>query len=241
MADTALTIITDAMMDIGVLADGEAPTASQAAGALRKLNNMIESWNIDELMLYGHTSHVMPFVANQSVYTVGTGGSINIDRPDYIEGAYIRDTTLPAANVQDIPLYIYNDQEWDDVAFKSMNSAYPNYGIYIYYDFPLIKLYPLPVPNSSQYQLVIWVKGQITSFSTLTQQVQLPSGYKRALTSNLCIEIAPSYSLGVPDDIRMIARNSKDDLRVKNFQLSELVLDPRICSRYFDIKTGRYI
>jgi len=50
MADTALTIITDSLLDIGVLADEEVPTASQAAGALRKLNNLIDSWNIESLI-----------------------------------------------------------------------------------------------------------------------------------------------------------------------------------------------
>lgn len=239
MADTALTIITDALLDIGVLSDEATPTASEAAGALRKLNNMIDAWNIENLMVYGSTQHILPLVADKGIYTIGVGGDLNIARPNNITSAYVRDTSQPASNQLDWPLTIYNNQDWADVAFKGLTSSWPNWGVWFDQTFPLIKAYLNPIPNSSQYSLVFWDSGILGNL-LLNDLITLAPGYKRALTANLCIELAPSYGVQVSETIARVAMESKADIKIKNFQLNTLSVDPLLAGGSFNIRTGWY-
>jgi hypothetical protein len=44
MATPLLTIITDALLDLNVIAEGEEPSAAQGKHALRQLNNLMDTW-----------------------------------------------------------------------------------------------------------------------------------------------------------------------------------------------------
>jgi hypothetical protein len=221
MTDTALTIITDALLDLGVLADEETPTASQAVGGLRKLNNMLESWGLEDLMLYGDTSYVIPFVIGKQIYTIGPGGDFNIPYPDKITGFYTRDTTLVPPNTLDIPLEMLTDQEWQDWPSKTQTAQWPNWGVWVNDEYPLKQAFVTPIPSTSQYALVMWVNGPLGSL-TLNQAISLPPGYKRALTANLALELGPSYEVTPSPVIAAIAQSSKAAIKVRNFQLNTL-------------------
>lgn len=236
MADTALTIITDALLDLGVLADEEVPTASQAAGALRKLNNMIDAWGLESLLLYGDQSYVLPFTAGKGVYTIGPGGDFNISRPNVISAAYTRDSYLPPTSTFDTPLMIYTDEQWQDSPLKGQTAAWPNWGIWFNYTYPLIQAYVNPIPATSQYQLVIWTTGVLGNL-TLDQVIALPAGYKRALTSNLVIDLASSYEREPSASTVQIAQTSKANIKVQNFQLNTLSV-PGMGGQY-DIVSNR--
>lgn len=231
MADTALTIITDAMLDIGVLADEEVPTAAQAQSALRKLNNMIDSWNIENLAIYGSTQHVIPMTPGHGMYTIGEGGDLNIARPNNITSASARDLTLPPEMQVDYPLYMMSDMEYQNIVQKGLQSPWPNMAIWFNKKYPLIEAYVYPVPTNGNFGVVIW-DGGILNNLTLHQEVNLAPGYKRAITANLCIELAPSYGVEVPDTIETIAVQSKADIKTKNLQLNELVPFGRGNGRY---------
>lgn len=236
MAETALTLITDALLDLGVLADEETPTASQAVGGLRKLNNMIDAWSIENLLLFSAQSFTIPMVAGQGVYTIGPGGDVDVDRPLNVTSAYVRDTSLPITQQMDVPLYLYNNQEWQDVAFKSQQASYPNWGIWFDSGYPLVRAYMNPVPSSSQYSIVFWTSGPIGDL-TLNQVISLPPGYKRGLVANLAIELAPSYGVQISPALAQIANDSKARLKIKNVQINEL--GSRM-GGWYDIETGRY-
>lgn len=231
MADTALTIITDALMDIGVLADEEVPTASQASSALRKLNNMIDSWNIENLAIYGATEYVLPMVAGQGKYTIGEGGDLNVPRPNNITSAAARDLTLPPESQVDYPLYIMSDLEYQSIVLKGLQSPWPNMAIWFNKTYPLIEAYVYPVPTGSNFGVSMWDSGILNNF-TLHQVVNLAPGYKRSITANLCLELAGGYGVSVPDTVQTIAVQSKADIKTKNLQVNELSPTGRGNGRY---------
>jgi len=238
MADTALTLITDALVDLGVLSDDETPSASQAVGGLRKLNNMIDAWNIENLMVYGAMPYVLPLVAGQNAYTIGPSGNLNIPRPATVESVYLRDNTQPVSNQLDLPLYMYNDMEWQEVGFKGQTATYPNNGVWINQSFPLLVANFDPIPSTSQYSAVFWVSGLISTLG-INDVVTLAPGYKRALTSNLAIELAPSYGVEVSSATVKIAQDSIEKLKIKNYQLNEMELPYSLQGwGNFDIRTG---
>lgn len=232
MADTALTLITDALLDLGVLADEESPTASQAAGGLRKLNNLIDAWNIEGLMVYGTTQSILPLTAGVGQYTLGSGGTMNIPRPNTIVAAYVEDTTLPLEQRYDFPLYMYTVEEYADVGVNAITSPLP-LGIFIDDSFPLSNVYLWPVPSTTNYNLILWSNGILNNLS-LYGVVGFANGYKRALTANLCEELAPSYGVQVPQSVAKIAAQSKADLKLNNFSLNELKVDDNLYGKRYN-------
>lgn len=71
VSSTGLDIITGAMRSIGVLEAGETPNAQDAADALQVLNDMMESWSLDHLIIYASVENLLSFTAGQYQYTVG--------------------------------------------------------------------------------------------------------------------------------------------------------------------------
>lgn len=237
MADTVLTLITDTLLDMGVLANSAQPTAQQTTQALRKLNGMLETWSIEGLLTYGISINILPLVSGKQIYTLGVGGDLNIPYPNSIINQTIRNTSLPATQQQDYPLYRYNDEEWSNVAFKSQQSAWPNWGIWFNETYPLMKANVLPIPTNNQYSIVLWVEdniGNYTSNTTLT----LSPGYRRAITTNLYLELAPSYSIQVDEQARQNAIQSKAIIQSNNLQINQLV--PNFSNaKWYDIVTNK--
>jgi hypothetical protein len=222
MAYTALNLITDVLLDMGVIADQETPTASQAAGALVKLNDLIESWNLDPQKLYGATQYLVPLIANKSTYTIGSGGDLNISRPADITNAFVRNNVLAASQRQDIPITILTDQQWQDVPVKGQQGSYP-YAIWFNMEYPLITAYITPIPTGGNYSLVLWDKNDNQQLA-LNTVLSLPQGYKRALKYGLFIELASGYQLEVPLTISTLAGTSKMSIDRQNLQVNELAV-----------------
>ena len=98
-----------------------------------KLNDLIDSWNLDPQAVYGANQYIIPLVANQGVYTIGSGGNLNIPRPTLIQQAFIRQTSLPVNNQTDIPLPILTNQQWANLPQKAQVSSFPFYAVLYYH------------------------------------------------------------------------------------------------------------
>lgn len=233
--ETARNLITNALLDLGVLADGETPTASEAVGGLRKLNNMLDAWNIERLMIYGAIQNVFTLAPDQGTYTLGISGNFNIPRPNEVMAAYLRDT---ASNPQaDIPIYIQTNEEYADLPYKLEAQTYP-YNIYINNTFPLSTVYLNPVPTSTQYKLVLWTSGIISNLD-LDSQFTFPAGYAQTIEANLAIILAPSYGVEPSAVTVNLARTGKSNIKAQNFNINELRL-PFYYPTTFDLKTGNW-
>lgn len=220
MAYTALNLITDVLLDMGVIADQETPTASQSVGALVKLNDLIESWNLDPQKLYGATEFIIPFVANKATYTIGIGGDLNIPRPNGVFAAFVRNTTATPSQQQDIPITILNDQQWADIPVKKMTGTFP-YAVWFNMTNPLITAYVTPIPTGSNYSLVFWDNNDNATLA-LNTVLDLPPGYKRALKYALFIELAAGYQIQVPASIASLAISSKLSVDRQNVSINTL-------------------
>lgn len=220
MAYTTLNLITDVLLDMGVIADQQTPTAAQSVGALTKLNDLIESWNLDPQKLYGATQNLLPFVANQASYTIGLGGNLNITRPDMIAQAFVRNTSAVPSQQQDIPITVLTKEQWEDIPMKSMTGTYP-YAVWFNMTNPLITAYVTPIPTGSNYSLMFFDQNAISELA-LNTVLALPPGYKRALKYGLFIELAPSYQIEVPNTITTLAATSKMSVDRSNVEINEL-------------------
>lgn len=196
---TARTLIKRALQKNGVLTKGEAPSGDEASDALQTLNAMLGTWSNDSLLIYARLSESFVLTSGQSAYTIGSGGNFNTARPMQILSAYVR-----IGNI-DYDLDIINGVAYDDITLKSLQSSIPSA---LYYDgnSPLgtITIYPVPTTGT----LYIRSEKQLSSFTTLDTDLDLPPGWDKAIVDNLSIELAPEYGQPVTEAMYMMATNS---------------------------------
>ena len=81
-----IDIISRAMKDIGALASGETPAPDEAQDAFDMLNDMIDQWSNEDMMVFYKTEIVYPITPGQTQYTIGPGGQIGATVTGSISG-----------------------------------------------------------------------------------------------------------------------------------------------------------
>jgi hypothetical protein len=89
-----IDIISRAMKDIGALAAGETPAPAEAQDAFDMLNDMIDQWSNEQMMVYYKTEIIFTLTAGQTQYTIGPGGQVDSSFTGSISG-----TTLTVTNI----------------------------------------------------------------------------------------------------------------------------------------------
>lgn len=209
---TVRDLIKKSLLQIGAIAPGETPSASESSDALVSLNAMISSWNTDGFMIYQNTREAFSLVASQSSYTIGVGGNFNTSNPMLIEQASIIDTNSNPA--VEYGLRINSTQEYANIPDKALISKLPT-DLYFKRG-PVtsqIIIYPVPSENS---QIVLYSRKPFTAFASLNDSVSLPEGYERALYYNLALELAAEYGRAPSDLVYKFANDSKALIRRVN-------------------------
>ena len=220
---TALDIIKQALKASGALGVGQTPLAEDLNDAFVQLNWMIAQWQEKRWLVYVlETKGVV--ATGQTSYTAGPGGDFDFpSAPSRIESAFFRQTVQSEPNQIDYPLKIIPSREnYNTIALKQLQS-FPSY-IFYESDFPLGKVYPWPVPQSSIYEVFISVKTQLSAFATPQTLVNLPAAYYAALFFNLAIRLGVIYKL--PDDPKLVglAKDALNVVRGANTQIANLAV-----------------
>src|SRR5262245_8919841 len=84
---TARRLIYDAYRALGVLRPGQGTSPEGQDDAFGILNDMIDSWNTERLMIPAMRRDLYPLTAGVSCYTLGPGGTLGGDRPQRIDSA----------------------------------------------------------------------------------------------------------------------------------------------------------
>jgi hypothetical protein len=208
---TAIEIIKRSLRSLNVIGGSEAPTAEMASNALDLLNAMLGSWSNENLLVYQTTLLNFPLVAGQSNYTIGTGGDFNTQRPTSFEGGYIRWNSI------DYPLSFINTDQYDGIPLKSSPNQI-SYAIYVDAAFPLTTLKLYPTPNDATAVIYLEARIPFTEFTSLTDPINMPPGYERALDRNLALELAPEYGVQAQPRLVLMASNARKWLKRTNYQ-----------------------
>jgi hypothetical protein len=91
-----IDIISRALKDIGALEAGETPAPADAQDAFDMLNDMVDQWSNEQMMVFYKTEIIFTLTAGQTQYTIGAGGQINGTITGSISG-----TTLTVTDVSD--------------------------------------------------------------------------------------------------------------------------------------------
>jgi len=237
MADVR-DIVTEALLEIGVLSQGETPSAGDAASALSALNRLVDSWAAESLAIYEAGRTTWAITTSTRDYTVGTGGTINRAFPVWVDGVrYYSSATTP---VTEIPLTLLTNEAWAAVAQKTATAETPSCA---YYNrtWPLGTLSLWPTPTSTTLIGVLYAPMQVTEFASLSTAVSLPPGYRRLLVKGLATEIAGSYGAPVSPELKAQATDAKAVVKRANTRQRDMRFDGGALvqgSHAYDILTG---
>ena len=115
-------IINGSLRLIGALAEGEVPSAETSADALMAMNQMIDSWNTERLMIYNTIDQIFTWPSDEITQTLGPTGDFVGLRPVALDDStYYRDASTGVS----YGIKFINQQQYDGIAVKTVTSTYP--------------------------------------------------------------------------------------------------------------------
>jgi len=205
---TANSIIERALVKARVYYPGEAIPEAKAAQIFAELNDMLESWALEELMVVADVLESFALVIGQAEYTYGVGGNFNSPRP-----IDIRDDSFIRAGSTDYPVALKTVDFYRGKANKS-TSGDPEIIAYNP-EYPLGKVMLYPTPSATN-NLHLRVRKEINRFTDRTTSIELEPGYSRAIISNLAVEISPNFGKKVSETLAYVATQSKRSIKSVN-------------------------
>jgi len=205
---TAGDIINGSLRLIGVLAEGEVPSAETSADALSAMNQMLESWNTERLAVFATQDQVFSWPPSTISRTLGPSGDFVGNRPVLLDDAtYFRD---PASGIS-YGIKLINQQQYDGIAVKTVTSTYPQV-MWVNMTYPDIEMYVYPVPTKLLEFHFISVE-ELTRPANLATDLTFPPGYLRAFRYNLAMEMAPEFGVEPSGQVQRIAMSSKRNIK----------------------------
>jgi hypothetical protein len=208
MATTAGDQINRALRLLGVLAEGETPSAATSQDSLVALNQMIESWSTERLSVFCTQDQIFTWPAGEITRTLGPSGDFIGNRPVLFDDAtYYRD---PGTNVS-FGIKFINQQQYDGIAVKTVTSTYPQV-IFVNMTYPdaTMTVYPKPTRDLEWHFISV---QELSNPAVLTTNLTFPPGYLRAFVYNLAMEIAPEFGVEPSPQVTRIAMTSKRNLK----------------------------
>ena len=216
---TARDLINSALVDIRVKANGQTLAASHLSDGLDTLNEIIDAWASENLMIYGSSEEVFSLVSGQRIYSIGTSGTPDFDteRPTSIMlgGWFIRDGD------SDYPVHHMSVEQYRRIFTKGITGRPYIFTYLPTYPNGEIKLYYTPDSNYSLYMRTV---KPLSGLSALSTTFSFPPGYQRALRKALAVELAEGYGKNVTQTLYMAAKESKQVIKRTNAQRVEPVM-----------------
>jgi hypothetical protein len=205
---TAGEQINGALRLLGVLAEGETPSAATSQDALFALNQMIDSWGTEKLSTFTTQEQVFSWLPGLISQTLGPSGDFVGDRPVLMDDAtYFVDASTGIS----YGIKLINQQQYDGIAVKSVTSTFPQV-MWINTNYPNIDMHVYPVPT----KVLEWhfiSAAQLTQPATIATPLYFPPGYMRAFRYNLACELAPEFGVEPSTTVSRLAMASKRNLK----------------------------
>lgn len=229
------SLIESSMRLVGVLSQGESPSAQDSADSLEALNAMIESWSLESLTLPAWKRRLIPLVPGKGTYTIGIGGDLDVPRP--VEISQVGLVVTSGSPEAEYPVSILAPQEWAGIIQKTMQSDMPT-RVFVEGTSPLETVNVWPVP-SAEHQLAVYCFEPLPSSLVLNDDFAFPPGYYRALKFNLALELCPEFGREPSQLVLKTADTALANIKRKNKKELLMTADPALLrSRGFNIISG---
>lgn len=197
------------------------PITSQYTRAIQALNFMLTAWQSDGLQLWARKTSSFALTQGTTSYSVGSGGTIDINRPLKIYNAWRQDTSR-SENI-DIPIEVLSEDKFYSLANKETEGT----PIAIYYD-PryesnsvqegstakgLIYVYqPADATNATNSTIYFRYQRPFNDFTDTSDTLDFPQEWNEAIKFGLAVRLAFVY--GTPmleyDRLKKMADEAKE-------------------------------
>lgn len=219
---SANDIIERAMVKARIIYPGESIPADKLNQVYDELNDMIESWALEKLMLVADVLEDFTLTSGVSEYTYGSGGDFDSARP--IE---IKDECFIRSGGVDYPVRLRDLGVYRSITVKSTQGI-PRLMAYNP-EYPRGKVFLFPTPDST-YSFYIRAAKTLTGFSDKTTSVNFEPGYVRAIITNLAVEISPNFGKKVSKELAFAAQQAKKAIKSANSIPIKQSSLPDLCS-----------
>ena len=184
-------IVTDSMIELGVLQANETPSAEDAAWVLRKLVRLFDQWNAYRPAVFCENFTTFSFVPSQQAYTIGPSGA---DLTATIRPVTLDGVNVILNNVSPVvrnPCNLRDWQWWQYNAVQGVTSSFPT-DVYYKPSYPLGVVTFWPVPTVA-YGFELVTRTLVDESITLAGTFSMPQGYLDAAIFSLAESCIPSF------------------------------------------------
>ena len=204
---TAGEQINRALRLLGVLAEGETPSASVSQDALMAFDQMVESWNTERLSVFCTQDQVFTWPSGLISRTLGPTGDFVGNRPVLLDDS----TYYVGNNGVSYGVKFINQDQYNGIAVKTVTSTFPQV-IFVNETYPNVEMYVYPRPTQDLVWHFISVQ-ELSQPATLATSLLFPPGYLRAFVYNLAMELAPEFGVEPSPQVKRIAMTAKRNLK----------------------------
>ena len=233
---TAGEQINRALRLLGVLAEGETPSAVVSQDAMMAFDQMVDSWNTERLSVFCTQDQVFTWPSGVISRTLGPTGDFVGNRPVLLDDS----TYYVGNNGVSYGVKFINQDQYNGIAVKTVTSTFPQV-IFVNETFPNVEMYVYPRPTQDLVWHFISVQ-ELSQPATLATSLLFPPGYLRAFTYNLAMELAPEFGVEPSPQVKRIAMTAKRNLKRINNPDDIMSLPYAIVAnrQRFNIYAGNY-
>lgn len=215
--------VSRALGEIGVLGAGQTADGPLAQLALQHLQRMFDRWNAQRLMIPALLRTTKALTSGTRDYTIGSGGDIDIVRPESISKAtIILDDTQTDDTEQ--PIVVYTDLQWAGIAQKTLDAASIE-GIYYDHEFSSTEratIFTYPTIDHDDATLVLYTPKARTGYSVLTDDLEFPAAWDDAIHYELARRLCRPLGRPLTADLEADAVDALRVVGAVNVRLEDL-------------------
>lgn len=223
---TVTDLITRSLQDLNIVAAGDVPTPDDLALGFIRLNDILDDLKNESLLVYTVTRTTWTITPNVSTYTIGTGATVNVMRPNSAQQIWdigFIDTSV-SPSLERLFGGVMTEDQRENIPQKGLTGVMP-VGWYYSPTFGASgfgTLVPWPVPTGTTLQGVIYTQTPVDEFNALTDTILVPPGYRRLFRNILTIEIAAAFEKQAPASVTEMVRQGRAKLAAQNLRMVDL-------------------
>ena len=182
-------IIASALRKLGVLAEGQTPSAQNYADGMMALNTVLSQLRGIGMPLWARSEYT--FTPVTGTYNIGTSQTLNTPFPVRLLQAFRSETNAK------IPMEIVGREEFNTL--PTSNSGSPikiNYQPFINYG--TVSFWPTPLSTNTTTVTLVYQRP-FQYFTTSTETADFPEEWYNAIIYNLAVRLAPEWGVPLPD------------------------------------------
>lgn len=219
---TARVICTDALLEIGIGAQGEVVSADSLQIALRYFQRQLNAWQADELSLAVSNRVTYTLPSGTASSTIGPTGDIVTQRPVFVNQInYIVPGSTPPVEV---PMGPMSDQQFQNLSIKSLSSSLPTqyYFQTAYAADGTITWWPVVTQDVD---LALYLQAGVDEPTTLDTLLTSPAAYQDAFHYDLAFRLCGPFNRPIPEQLPGLRTNALMLMKRPNLDPGMLCVD----------------